>query len=60
MTRAWYRGDCHVHSHHSDGELSPARLAAEARAAGLHFLATTDHNTAAAHGTWPTGPGARW
>lgn len=57
MTRAWYRGDCHVHSHHSDGELSPARLAAEARAAGLHFLATTDHNTAAAHGTWPTGPG---
>jgi hypothetical protein len=50
---AWYRGDCHVHSVHSDGELTPAELVAEARAAGLDFLATTDHNTAAAHFAWP-------
>ncbi|GAA4215593.1 CehA/McbA family metallohydrolase [Actinocatenispora rupis] len=52
MTRAWYRGDLHVHSVHSDGELTPARLAADARRAGLDFLATTDHNTAAAHHAW--------
>lgn len=51
----WYRGDCHVHSVHSDGELTPARLAADARAAGLDFLATTEHNTAAAHHEWPSG-----
>lgn len=51
-----YRGDCHVHSVHSDGELTPARLAADARAAGLDFLATTDHNTAAAHHSWPGEP----
>ncbi|WP_328719967.1 CehA/McbA family metallohydrolase [Streptomyces sp. NBC_00247] len=48
----WYRGDCHVHSVHSDGELTAAEPAAAARAAGLHFVATTDHNTAAAHGVW--------
>ncbi|RAG83452.1 histidinol phosphatase [Streptacidiphilus pinicola] len=48
----WYRGDCHVHSVHSDGELTPEQLTAEALAAGLDFLATTEHNTAAAHGAW--------
>ncbi|MFJ8441365.1 CehA/McbA family metallohydrolase [Kitasatospora griseola] len=48
----WYRGDCHVHSVHSDGELTPAELAAAARAAGLDFLAVTEHNCAAPHETW--------
>ncbi|MEV7122311.1 CehA/McbA family metallohydrolase [Kitasatospora griseola] len=48
----WYRGDCHVHSVHSDGELTPAELAAAARAAGLDFLAVTEHNRAARAGTW--------
>ncbi|SBT40381.1 CehA/McbA family metallohydrolase [Micromonospora auratinigra] len=48
----WYRGDCHVHSVHSDGELTPAQLAAEARRAGLHFVATTEHNDAHAHAAW--------
>ncbi|MEY9871504.1 hypothetical protein ABH931_000977 [Streptacidiphilus sp. MAP12-33] len=48
----WYRGDCHVHSVYSDGELTPDQLTAEALAAGLDFLATTEHNTAAAHGEW--------
>lgn len=33
--RAWYRGDCHLHSVHSDGRHTPAELAALARAAGL-------------------------
>ncbi|MGW4383948.1 CehA/McbA family metallohydrolase [Kitasatospora sp. NPDC004531] len=48
----WYRGDCHVHSVHSDGELTPAELAARARAAGLDFLAVTEHNRAAPPGAW--------
>ncbi|WP_243869026.1 CehA/McbA family metallohydrolase [Streptomyces liangshanensis] len=49
---AWYRGDCHVHSVHSDGELDPAELAVRARAAGLDFMATTEHNSPAAPGSW--------
>ncbi|MGW6255586.1 CehA/McbA family metallohydrolase [Streptomyces sp. NPDC055085] len=48
----WYRGDCHVHSVYSDGELAPEQLAVAARAVGLDFLATTEHNTASAHGVW--------
>jgi hypothetical protein len=50
--RGWYRGDCHVHSVYSDGALTPEQLAAGARAAGLDFIATTEHNTADAHGAW--------
>ncbi|MFF1921952.1 CehA/McbA family metallohydrolase [Streptomyces sp. NPDC058221] len=51
--RNWYRGDCHVHSAVSNGgELTPERLAADARAAGLDFLAATEHNTTATHGVW--------
>lgn len=50
--RGWYRGDCHVHSVYSDGKLTPEQLAAGARAAGLDFIATTEHNTAQAHGAW--------
>ncbi len=48
----WYRGDLHVHSTHSDGELTPAELAAAALAAGLDFLAATEHNAAARPGAW--------
>ncbi|MFE7749787.1 CehA/McbA family metallohydrolase [Streptomyces sp. NPDC057428] len=48
----WYRGDCHVHSVHSDGKLTPEQLTADARAAGLDFIATTEHNSVAAHGAW--------
>jgi hypothetical protein len=50
--RGWYRGDCHVHSVYSDGELTPEHLTDGARAAGLDFIATTEHNTAEAHGAW--------
>nr|WP_255620829.1 CehA/McbA family metallohydrolase [Pseudonocardia sp. DSM 110487] len=51
--RRWYRGDCHVHSVHSNGaDLTPEQLAAAAREAGLDFVATTEHNTADAHGAW--------
>lgn len=48
----WYRGDCHVHSVYSDGELTPEQLAAGARTAELDFLATTEHNNSDAHGAW--------
>ncbi|MFC7326870.1 CehA/McbA family metallohydrolase [Marinactinospora rubrisoli] len=50
---AWYRGDCHVHSvRSSGGELTPEELALRARAAGLDFIATTEHGSAAEPGAW--------
>ncbi|MFD6530949.1 CehA/McbA family metallohydrolase [Streptomyces sp. NPDC060184] len=48
----WYRGDCHVHSVHSDGELTPEELVVRARGARLDFIATTEHNSGAAAGVW--------
>lgn len=50
--RAWYRGDSHLHSVHSDGSRTPAEIAALARAAGLDFLTTTEHNTTSSHRAW--------
>ncbi|WP_026247352.1 MULTISPECIES: CehA/McbA family metallohydrolase [unclassified Streptomyces] len=50
--RAWYRGDNHLHSVYSDGKRTPAQIAALARAAGLDFITTTEHNTTAAHRAW--------
>jgi hypothetical protein len=51
--RRWFRGDCHVHSFLSHGaDLTPAHLAGAARAAGLDFIAVTEHNTPAAHDEW--------
>lgn len=41
-----------MHSVFSDGELTPDQLATAAKAAGLDFLATTEHNSADAHGAW--------
>jgi len=41
-----------VHSVYSDGKLTPEQLAAGARAAGLDFIATTEHNTSSAHDAW--------
>jgi hypothetical protein len=45
----WVAGDFHAHSLHSDGSTPVANLAALGIAAGLDFLAVTDHNTAAHH-----------
>lgn len=42
---AWYRGDLHTHSHHSDAPGSLEDLVEAGLAAGLDFLAVTDHNT---------------
>ncbi|PGH48946.1 CehA/McbA family metallohydrolase [Streptomyces sp. Ru87] len=50
--RAWYRGDCHLHTVHSDGRRTPAEVAEAARAAGLDFIVTTEHNTSSGHAAW--------
>ncbi|MFE2325383.1 CehA/McbA family metallohydrolase [Streptomyces sp. NPDC059385] len=50
--RAWYRGDCHVHSVHSDGRRTLAEIIGLARAAGLDFLGTSEHNTHSSHTAW--------
>ena len=39
--------DLHLHSHASDGQLSPAAVAEAAVAGGLDVIALTDHDTAA-------------
>ncbi|GGO47416.1 CehA/McbA family metallohydrolase [Streptomyces lasiicapitis] len=50
--RAWYRGDCHLHTWYSDGRRTPAEIGALARAAGLDFINTSEHNTQSAHAHW--------
>jgi hypothetical protein len=50
--RAWYRGDMHLHTVHSDGRRLPEELAAGARQAGLDFIVSTEHNTSSAHAIW--------
>jgi hypothetical protein len=47
--RAWYRGDCHLHSVHSDGARTLEQLVSLARTAKLDFINSSDHNTNAAH-----------
>jgi hypothetical protein len=46
---AWYQGDLHCHTVHSDGGSSLRQLTDAAKAQGLHFLAITDHNTISHH-----------
>ena len=48
----WYRGDMHLHTVHSDGRRLPEEVAAGARAAGLDYIVSTDHNTSSAAGIW--------
>ena len=55
---AWYRGDGHLHTVHSDGRRLPAEVAAGARAAGLDFMVSTDHNTSSSHAVWGEFAGA--
>ena len=50
--RAWYRGDMHLHTVHSDGQRTPEELVAGARSAGLDFIVSTEHNTSSASGIW--------
>lgn len=48
----WYRGDCHLHTVHSDGRHTQRSLLELAREAGLDFLGSTEHNTSSAGLTW--------
>src|SRR5574341_338803 len=50
--RAWYRGDAHLHTVHSDGQRAPGAVVAAAHAAGLDFIVSTEHNTSSASGIW--------
>ncbi|GMQ59483.1 hypothetical protein AN1V17_38800 [Vallitalea sediminicola] len=38
-----YKGDLHMHSHHSDGKESPGFVTASCRRIGFDFMALTDH-----------------
>jgi hypothetical protein len=42
---AWYRGDLHAHTVHSDGDWDIPAFLGEAREAELDFVALTEHNT---------------
>lgn len=46
---AWYRGDLHMHTEHSDGDQTTDQLVAYARQHGLRFLGLTEHNTVSHH-----------
>jgi hypothetical protein len=50
--QGWYRGDLHVHTVHSDGSQTQAEVLADARAAGLDFIGSSEHNTDSAQLTW--------
>ncbi len=45
---AWFRGDLHRHTDHSDAVWSPRAMVADAIARGCDFAALTDHNTVSA------------
>ncbi|NIK66598.1 MULTISPECIES: CehA/McbA family metallohydrolase [unclassified Paenibacillus] len=41
----WMKGDLHMHSVHSDGSYTIGQAKESCKAAGLEFMALTDHNT---------------
>ncbi len=43
----WYRGELHLHTHHSDGRCSLREMVDSAHRKGLDFIALTDHNNTA-------------
>ena len=51
----WYRGDLHVHTVHSDGCSATGDAVIAAKAAGLDFVVSTDHNTSSANQEWAGG-----
>ncbi|HEY0807452.1 MAG TPA: CehA/McbA family metallohydrolase [Pseudonocardiaceae bacterium] len=50
--RSEYRGDAHLHTVYSDGQRTPDELVADAGAAGLDFIVSTDHNTSSSTLRW--------
>jgi len=51
--KAWYSGELHTHSHHSDGKGSVEELAQAAKKEKLDFIALTDHNTVSGFSSIP-------
>lgn len=47
--RRWYRGELHLHSTHSDGDWTPAEIAAAAAPRDLDFMVLSDHNTTSSY-----------
>lgn len=43
FSRKPYKGDMHMHTHHSDGRESPGYVTASCRKIGMDFMAITDH-----------------
>ena len=56
-TPRWVVGDLHSHSEHSDGGVTVLDAMYRARAAGLDFVAITDHNTVSQNAIRPDDPG---
>ncbi|MGH3369566.1 MAG: CehA/McbA family metallohydrolase, partial [Nocardioidaceae bacterium] len=50
--RDWYRGDLHLHTVYSDGRRTMPELLQASRAAGLDFIASTEHNNQSAGLEW--------
>jgi predicted metal-dependent phosphoesterase TrpH len=48
----WFRGDLHLHTVNSDGKFEPQDIVDGAKAAGLDFFVSTDHNTDTANASW--------
>lgn len=48
----WYRGDLHLHTVHSDGRRTLPEMLRAARAAGLDFINSSEHNTSSATLEW--------
>jgi hypothetical protein len=49
----WVTGDLHMHSVHSDGAYELGEVLRLSEAAGLEFVALTDHNTASQNRAYP-------
>jgi DNA polymerase (family X) len=62
LTREDLRGDLHSHSTYTDGRATIEQMAARARAAGLDYLAVTDHSRriAMSHGLDPNRLRDQW
>jgi uncharacterized protein (TIGR03437 family) len=43
-TPQWFRGNTHTHTNNSDGDSSPADVAAAYKSLGYNFVVITDHN----------------
>lgn len=51
--KAWYSGELHVHSQHSDGKNTVEEIAEVAKEEKLDFIALTDHNTVSGFSSIP-------